>query len=471
MTTLFEQAAAWAVDVGIGDVPTRARHAACRAIVDIVGVTFAARGTPFDGVLARYRTAAGVGTTAASAVRPDVGARPVATLIGQGGGADPEHAALVNAAMGHALDFDDGNDAMQGHPSTVIFPAALAAAEIVGAPGARLLEAYIAGFEVAGKIGRILGPTHRQRGWHPTATVCAFGATTAAAKLLGLDRSATATALAMTASTAAGINANVGSMTNPIHAGRAAQAGLFAARMAAAGASANVGAFEATVGGFALTHQGPDEPIDLAAIGELGRSWELIESGVSIKPFPCCGMTHVAIDAALAIRARLGGRPVTADDVDTIEVGLHPVKLVTVDRPGAKVVYDALFSVHHVVALALHQGAVGVRDFTPEAVSDAAVQGLSARVTAAPLPEERCNGGFPGEVTVTMADGRQLTERMDAARGNGTRHPLTDEEVDAKFRECLTVSGVSDTTGEALLSRLRRLEDVDDLTEITRLLA
>src|SRR5690606_34612779 len=144
-----------------------------------------------------------------------------------------------------AHDIDDTNPSMRGHPSCPVVPAIFALAAQFGSTGQELITAYIAGVEIATKLGRAVNMTHYNKGWHTTLTLGALGAAAACAKLLQLNAEKTATALAIAGSRAGGMVANFGTMTKPIHAGFAAESGVTAALLANAGTTANPNALEA----------------------------------------------------------------------------------------------------------------------------------------------------------------------------------------------------------------------------------
>src|SRR5258708_30567059 len=186
----------------------------------------------------------------------EAGGAPQASVIGHGTRLPALSAALVNGAAGHALDYDDVNMAMPGHPSVAILPGLLALAELKGSSGREVVTAFVAGYETACRIGAALSPGHYNLGFHSTGTVGSFGAAAACARLLGLDAEATAVALGIARTQAAGLKSQFGTMCKPFHAGKAAQNGLLAARLAARGFSGRADLVEC-VQGFAATH-GPD---------------------------------------------------------------------------------------------------------------------------------------------------------------------------------------------------------------------
>src|SRR6266436_5694010 len=193
------------------------------------------------------------------------GGSDCATLIGRGRGASPRQAALVNGAASHALDYDDVNIRMMGHPTAAILPAVLALAESRGASGRDLIAAFVAGYETECEIGEIVSPSHYARGFHATGTVGTFGAAAACAHLCRLDGSAVATALGIAGTQAAGLKSMFGTMCKPLHAGKAAYHGLMAAKLASRGFTSRTDVVECGQG-FARTHSpdfNPDRAFDM----------------------------------------------------------------------------------------------------------------------------------------------------------------------------------------------------------------
>lgn len=449
---LLEDLAAWVVKTSFGDIPGTVQEVAKRAIVDYVGVTLAGETSPISELLDRY-------------VEQTPGAEEAA-LIGRSGKASAETAAFVNGAQGHALDFDDCNDSLGGHPTIVVLPPALAVAERLGVGGAELLEAYILGVEVTTKIGRAVNYTHYKHGWHPTATLGVFGSAVAAGKLMRFDAEQMATALSIAASTAAGLKANFGTTTKPIQAGRAAQNGVFAAKLAALGATANPGAFE-HMHGFGPVFNG-DGFFDADAARALGEPWDMLDPGLTFKQYPCCASTHAAIDAALDLRREV------ADPADIVAVHVrpHPNRLPHTDRQKVRTGFEGKFSVQYVTAVALLRGHVGIGHFEQDTVDDPEVQRLTSIVDAQPLPEERWGDDqFAAEVTVELADGTELAGRVERPRGNGAGVPLTDAEIARKFSDCCQASGRAETYAQELHAALMNIEDESGLPRVVQLLS
>ena len=265
------------------DLPQEAHELARQCILDYFGVAVAGAGDELVRLLLDELTEAG-GATQAS-------------VIGHQSRLPALSAALVNGAAGHALDYDDVNMAMPGHPSVAILPGLLALAELKRSSGREVITAFVAGYETACRIGAALQPGHYNLGFHSTGTVGAFGAAAACARLLGLDAEATAMALGIAGTQAAGLKSQFGTMCKPFHAGKAAQNGLLAARLAARGFSSRADIIEG-IQGFALTH-GPDfSPEAALATPEVG----LHLFANLFKYHAACYLTHAPIECARRLR-------------------------------------------------------------------------------------------------------------------------------------------------------------------------
>lgn len=450
--SVLEFVGEWIANTTLADIPEEGRRLAGRAVVDFVGVALAGGRSPIGEMLDRYCELAG--------------GPPEATLIGRGRQSGVEQAALVNGVQGHALDFDDLSLTMGGHPTTVIFPAALAVAEAAGASGRELLQAYAVGFEVAATFGRAVDFVHTERGWHNTGTVGTFGSAAAAAKLLHLDAERTTTALGIAAAAAAGLKTSFGTTAKPIQVGRAAQNGVHAARFAAIGATANPAAFEGKHG-FGEVFNGPGQ-YDPGYITEhLGATWNLVDPGLLLKQYPCCGSTHSAIDAALQVRERI----TDPDQIVGVTIWTHPRRRPWIDRPTVSTPLEAKFSLQYVVAAALRTGRIEIPHFTPEVYQRPDIQDLMARVDARPMPEERWGvDDLPAEVAAQLADGQVVSVRVERAHGDSREGKVTDDHIRAKFHSCCAVAGLTDATTSELYELLRGLERHDDLSPLSRLL-
>lgn len=268
----------------------------------------------------------------AQAVRE--GGEAVASLVG-GGQVPARAAALVNGTISHALDYDDTHFAHIGHPSVVIFPAVLALAE---RRRAAVLEAALVGTEASVRVGRWLGRSHYQAGFHMTATAGAIGAALAGARVLGLDHERTGHALGLAAGRAAGLKSQFGTMGKPFNAGQAAEAGVLAAVLAAGGFRSRPEALDGPQG-LAATHHGAG---DLDAFDGLGEDWEILT--ISHKFHACCHGLHAMLEAA----ASLPQGPFAALTVKT-----HPRWLSVCNIAAPATGLEAKFSYRLAAALAL----------------------------------------------------------------------------------------------------------------------
>jgi 2-methylcitrate dehydratase PrpD len=278
-------------------------------------------------------------------------------VIGEARGFCPRDAALLNGMLAHSLDFDDTHLPSLVHPGAAVIPAALALAERDGADGATLLRAAGAGYEVACRIGLALGPGAYVRGFHPTAVAGVFGAVAAGASVQGLSEGEVGSAFGLAGSMACGSMQYLesGSWNKRIHPGLAAHNALLALELARAGV---VGAVRPLEGRSGVLHAYTDDPRPRALTDALGERWLLAETG--IKPYPACRLAHGAIDAAFAVRARLGG-DVPADAAIALRISPEAYAIVggeDANKRSPQNVVDAQFSVYFQTAVALLDGAV-----------------------------------------------------------------------------------------------------------------
>ncbi len=398
-----------------GDLPIEAVHWARVAILDTVGVGVA--GADEDCV-----------TILEKATATDAGGGPC-QLFGKTARRGPLDAALINGTACHAHDFDDCNDTLGGHPTAPILPALFALAEETGGCGRDIMVAYVAGFETEVAIARGVHFHHYEKGWHPTATLGTFGAAAACARLMGLSVEKTAIALALCISFAAGVKANFGTMTKPLHVGQSSRAGLLAARLAREGFTANPDAFEHSQGFFEVFNgAGNFDP------SRVMKGWaeplNIVSPGIAIKQYPCCGSTHPAIDALLALVREHG---LTPDGVARIESTTHARRLKHTDRPDPQTALDAKFSVQYCLARALRDGRVTLDQFEGDSYLDSGVRHIMDRVQ---VGAHHDSNHFSADVTVTTNDGRSFAKHVEQALGRGTRDPLPADLLRAKFESC-----------------------------------
>jgi 2-methylcitrate dehydratase PrpD len=389
-------------------------------------------------------------------------AREEAAVIGQGFKTSALQAAFVNGTAAHALDFDHSFTLM-GQPTAPIIPAIFALGESLGASGRQLIEAYVAGYEVTGKLAHSLRDTAHD-GWHAPSTLGSFGAAAACGKLLGLSSSQVEMALGIAASMASGIVANFGTMTKPLHVGLGARNGVLAAKLTQGGYTANPKAIESGFGFYQVFHQGT--PIREQPIEELGRSYALLSDGLRIKPYPCGGLTHQVIDAVLEFRAKHGLTPEMIEAVD-VDVVKHTFDRIVFRVPQTGI--QGKFCMPYLVARAIIDGKIGLEIFTDSAVRDRNVLKLAERVRMnLDINLKKTDlGGRPCRVTIHLKNGQSYSREAQHARG-GPEFPMTEDELKEKFSECARQALSPDAAQRALvhIEGLDRLDDVRTLSEI-----
>ena len=395
--------AGFVTDLNYEAIPRKAVDAAKIAVRDCLGVALAG---------SREEDA----RIAAEIARQE-GAREETSVIGQGFKTSALNGALANGTAAHALDFDH-SFTMMGQPTAPIVPATFALGETLGASGRRMIEAYVAGFEVTAKLVHSLRDSGHD-GWHAPSTLGSFGASAACGKLLGLDAAQMQMALGITASMASGIVANFGTMTKPLHVGLGARNGVLAAKLARGGYTANAKAIEGGFGFYQVLHQ--DAPINEPAIEELGRSYALVTDGLRIKPYPCGGLTHQVIDSVLEFRAQHG---LTAEMIERIDVDVvkHTFDRIVFRVPQTGI--QGKFCMPYLVARAIIDGKIGLHIFTDSAVRDQNVLKLAERVqmNLDPNLKKTDAAGRPCRVTIRLKNGQTFVREAQHAKG-GPEHP------------------------------------------------
>lgn len=435
--------------------PAEARRQAHRAIMDTVGVALA-----------------GSKESSSRIVRETIeGSQGESTVIGSARGAAPGDAALANGTAGHALDYDDVQRSLTGHPSVTVAPAALAIAEAVGASGRDLVNAFLVGFEVECRIGRGMGRSHYARGFHETTTLGTLGAAAAGARLFGLNSEQTAHALGVASSMAGGLRANFGSMTKPLQAGNAARGGVMAAEFARRGFTGGHDILDGSIG-FLRTFS-PADDADFEVVDGLGEEWEILAPGISVKKYPCCFGTHKAADATLALATEHG---IAAADIKRVEVHV-PASSVGPDGHIGPLIHDrpqtgleGKFSMQYVVAASLLDHQLKLATFEDDAVQRPSAQALLAKVTpvANATRHPDADSDEYQAIEIHLTNGQVLSRSVSEARG-GAADPLSDDELMEKYRDCASlVLPEAEVTQSANL--LSQLDDLGDLRELTALL-
>ena len=435
------------------ELPREAIHWAKVGILDTVGVTLA--GAREDCT----RIVDGIATH---------GATGPSLIFGGNRRTAPLEAALVNGTASHALDFDDMNNTLGGHPSVPILPALFALADEIGASGRDFLTAYVAGFETECKVAMGVHFYHYTKGWHPTATLGVFGAAAACGKLLKLSDDKTATALSIAASLAAGIKANFGTMVKPLHIGHCTRNGMFAALLARDGFTAGDRVFEHKQGFFNVFNGEGNYDA-----GKILPAWaqplDIVKPGIAIKQYPCCGSTHSALDAMLKLARE--HKP-AADDIERVDVWTHTRRLEHTNRPEPKSDLDAKFSVQYCMARALLDRRISIEHFEGRAYEEPAVRKLLPRVHAATYTTAQfpADNHFGAEVKIALRSGKTLSAKVDQPFGRTSDNPLPAGLLKEKFENC-AARALSREQTASVYSTIQGLENLQDVRELTKIIA
>ena len=427
-----------------------------RCLVDGFGVILAGATAPGSRIIREFIKGSS-GKPDATVLGPERLRAPVAL------------AALANAASGHAMDYDDTQlssspDRIFGlltHPTVPALAAAFAVGEPRGVSGAALLEAFLTGFEVECKIAEAIDPDHYKRGFHSSGTIGTFGAAASAAKLLRLDAAGVANAIGIAASLGSGIRVNFGSMTKPLHVGRAAENGVLAASLAAGGFTAAADALDGEWGFFQVLGGGADAE---RILGTLGRPFSIVDPGVSVKPYPCGSLGQPSMDAMLKLVVDHNVEPGQVDRV-RVRAGsniLNPLRYKT-----AKTELEAKFCLPFMMSAILLRRKAGIREFTDEFVSSEAVQAMMARVETVfdPVIEARGFEHMRSSIEVSLKDGRVLTQASDDNYRGGPGRPFTTAELRQKFTDNAELFLGKEQIGRAL----EAIESIDTLKDIRTL--
>ncbi len=352
-----------------------------------------------------------------------------AALLGTARYASAQDAALYNGALAHALDYDDTNHPAYAHPSAVLVPALLALAPKCGASGADVVDAYVAGFEIFGKLGRAVNTQHYKRGWHTTATFGTLAATVALARLLRLNEDQAVMALGIAASAAGGLRTSFGSMVKPLHAGYAARNGVLAALLAKEGFVASSDSMDHAYGFLEVFNAGIG--FDRAPLLHMGEPLEILtEHGLALKPFPACGGTHPGIEAALLLHKDLAGAPIRSVRAGVCEMAFAPLIHVMPHAP-----LEGKFSLHYCIAHALLYGELGLASFTQAKIDDPRVRELIPNISMEVDEELRHDSEFATRVTVHTLAGDKFERFVPLAMGKPARW-FSIERMREKFRDC-----------------------------------
>ena len=460
-TTVTEDAARFIEQIDFESIPEDAVRIGVRCLLDGLGLYVA--GSDHETATIQAELAAETGGTAE------------ALLLGHGDMRIPAPlAARVLGTAGHAHDWDDSQvskdpDHVYGlltHPTIPPLTSALVISQrLKGVSGRDFMLAFLTGFEVESKISEWMFSQHYKSGFHSSGTVGTFGAFAAAAKLLGLSGDQLRHGIGLAGSFASGIRCNFGTMTKPLHVGRAAENGVNAALMAAKGYSADKAALDGPWGFFAV--HGGGVTAEKLARENFGQPWSITEPGVSIKPYPCGVLTHPTIDLMVKLVTE---NEIKADAIEQIVVNAGSNILNPIRYPIANNHLEAKFSLPAVLAMVAINGKAGKVEFEDEFVQSDAMQAMQRRIETR-LDAEIEAMGFDkmrSNIEIKLKDESSVRASADERYRGGPENPLTDHELETKVRGCCEGT-LSTTAADVMIEQawnVLNMENAEQLAEL-----
>jgi len=451
LPAITQAIAQYVYDTQIEDFREETIQAAKAAIIDSLACMLAGSLEPLAKILCQYIE--------------EEGGHPTASVIGKKIKTTTTNAALVNGAIGHALDYDDITEVTKTHPTVVLLPAVLALAEENMSSGRDLLLAYLVGFEVACSIGVGMSPAYfDELGWHPTGPLGTVGASAGASKILRMSKDKVAMTVSLAASQGAGLRQNFGTMTKPFHAGNAARCGVSAARLINLGFTAGSDTIEGPFG-FMNAFSGGSNFSPEAVIASLQSTCHMDESGIEIKKYPCCGSAHLSLDALLNLVSTRSIDPAEIDKVSVL-VDFDPPRSLIHSNPSTPL--EGKFSMEYCLASAIVDKHVGLNTFTSDKFDRTTVQSLMPKIGMERIPG---NEGKPSwmegfhEVHLSLKNGEQFSNRASRTR-RGSLRGVTFSEVVSKFQDCASLV-IDEGSLPELIDSLVNLEKVTDINQVT----
>jgi 2-methylcitrate dehydratase PrpD len=417
METVSALYADFATATHFDDLPAETVQQAKKVLLDLIGVGLAGyQSMAFPKMVVDYVL--------------DLGGKPEATVIQSKKKVPAIHAALANASCAHALDMDDGHRFAASHPGVVIIPAAMAAAELVDASTKALITGIVVGYEIMIRVGRAIVPSSLNRGFHITGVSGPFGASGAAANIMGLGREETMAALGMAGLQASGLiqvnHEEEGSMVKPLNPARASMSGLLACILARKGARGPLQIFEGEDGYLKAFSEAGEKHV---LTQNLGRVYEI--SNVYLKLYSACRHAHAPIDAAFKAFRKSSLR---VGDIKKIIVETYPAAVRLAGIPHATTPSAGRFSIPFSVALALVKQGVGADKYCEENLQDQGIQGLAKKLEM--VASERWEKVYPKQrgatVTILNRAGKSWTAEVELAKGE-PENPARWEEIYEKF--------------------------------------
>lgn len=435
------------------ELPADTIALAKRAILDHLGVALYSAALPWSRMVTdMVRTEAASGTC---------------TVYGQDWCSSPRGAALVNGTLGHGFELDDTHEPGMTHPAPPVIPAVLAMAERSGKGGRDVLRAIVLGYEVVGRVGRAVAPSHMiTRGFHPTGTNGVFGAAAGAALALGFDGARLLQALGIAGSLASGLTEfcedEADGMVKRLHGGRAAEGGVTAALLAERGFTGPRSVLE---GRFGYCHAFADDANVALLAANLGEDWEI--RAVSTKPYACGRIFHAVFDALGEIGKE---RPFTPDQVRRVRVGGIRKMAEQHMTYEPQSVMAAQYSLPFTTAAAIVRDPFDPETFGEAGVADPKIRELIGRIEGYEDPEIQALSArkYGAKVSVELTDGTTHSRTVLDCKGSVV-NPLSHAELEARFHR-LAGGVLSATRRDAVVEAIAELDQADTIGRLTGLL-
>jgi len=393
----------------------------------------------------------------------EMGGNPESTVFIKGVKTSAPQAALVNGALIHTIDFDDTHLGSIAHLGASVVPSALAMGEKVRADGPSIITALVLAYEVAGRIGRAIMPTHYKY-WHPTGTIGAIASSVVASKLLGLKADEMEQAISLAADGASGMRycIDFGDFSKSLHPGMAAWNGIMAARIIRMGAPGPKGLLEYK-SGFCKAYS--DEPKLKLLIEDLGTFYEIISD--SLKAFPTILCSHTPIQGTINL---MKARNIHFESIESIHLRVTPT------APGQGLNYSpdsplaARLSIPYCVGRAAADGHISMDQFQKDKIMDPRIRDFMRRVTLE--SDLELDNEYPGtlaaHVEIETKDGGKFEHKSIYPKGH-PRNPMTDEEIKEKFRR-LAMLTLDRKQTEQIIERVYDLENITSAEELVAVL-
>ena len=454
-------AARFVVNTQYENIPPEVIELGKKSILDGFGLALAGARADSGGICLRYLDTLALG-------------RGEATVIGTSRRTAAQFAALVNGVSIHADDFDDtqlaaAKDRVYGllmHPTVAVLPAAFALGERLRCSGKELMLAYHIGVEIECKVAEAISPRHYEDGFHTTGTCGPFGSAAACAKLLHFDVPKTQTALGIAGSESAGLRENFGTMTKPLQAGHAAEAGLKAAQLTDLGWTAAQQILEAPRGFF---HAAGGSFDPTAIVGKLGEPWNFSSPGISLKPYPSGSLSHPAMTEMMRLIEANDIRPAQVHQVD---VGANHAMTLALLHHQPQTGLEAKFSMEFCMAILLLQRKAGLVQFSTAVVQRPEVQAMMRKIKFFIDPEAEAAGfdKMTSIIKITLRNGSVIRGRAIFGKGSPA-NPMSFDETATKFRGCAEYAQWPATSTEAIISAVAALESLSDVRHLAPLLS